>query len=90
MAGVKGRSGRRTRYQEVKEGNLLAVCTNWLVNNFNTFDKETKIKVALEIAKKGIVQKLEHSGTITWEALIDDINGAEARTTRQVQVISNN
>ncbi len=90
MAGVKGKSGRKSRYQQVKDGNLLEVCTDWLISNFHTFDKDIKIRVALEIAKKGIVQKLEHSGNITWEQLIDDCNAAEAQYSREVQVISNN
>lgn len=70
MAGIKGRSGRKSNYQEIQEGNLLSVCTNWLVNNFDGFDKDTKIKVALEIAKKGVVQKLEHSGNFTFKDLV--------------------
>lgn len=69
MAGNKN-SGRKSRYQEIQEGNLLNVCTVWLVNNFDTFDKETKIRVALEIAKKGVVQKLEHSGNFTFKDLV--------------------
>lgn len=56
--GAKG-SGRKSRYEEIQRGNLLQVCTAWLVSHFDTFDKETKIKVALEIAKKGIVQQHE-------------------------------
>lgn len=62
MAGNKNsgnRTGRPSRYMQVQKGNLLDICTLWLIENFNTFDKETKIKVALEIAKKGIVQKVE-------------------------------
>lgn len=59
MAGIKGRSGRKSNYKLLHEGNLLEVCTKWLCENFVTFDKETKIRVALEIAKKGIIQKHE-------------------------------
>lgn len=77
MAGVKGRSGRRTRYQEVKDGNLLSVCTNWIIDNFNGFDHETKVKVALTIAQKGIVQKLEHSGEFTFSHLLKEIGNTK-------------
>jgi len=90
MAGIKGKSGRKSRYQEIQEGNLLDICTTWLIDNFKTFDKDTKIKVALEIAKKGIVQKVDLTGKITWESLVHELSGAEARNTRQVQSISSN
>lgn len=78
MPGVKGRSGRKTRYEEVKQGNLLAVCTEWLVNNFHTFDKETKIKVAIEIAKKGIVQRIDANVNYSAKMIVEAVNAAEA------------
>lgn len=62
MAGNKNsgnRTGRPSRYMQVQKGNLLDICTEWLIENFNTFDKETKLKVALQIAPKGITQKVE-------------------------------
>lgn len=34
--------------------------------------------------------EIEHSGSITWEGLVNDLQGAEARNTRQVQSISCN
>ena len=64
MAGVKGRSGRKSNYHEAKEGDLLKLCTEWIINNFDSFDKDTKVRVALDIAKRGIADKHEHSGTI--------------------------
>lgn len=73
MAG-NANSGRKTRYEQIQKGNLLEVCTAWLVDNFHTFDKETKIKVAVQIAQKGIVQKLEHSGNFTFVDLTKEIN----------------
>lgn len=92
MAGVKGRSGRKTRYSEVKDGNLLNVCTVWLIENFPTFDKETKIKVALEIAKKGVIQRLEHSGSIGVHAksLLDAVEEAETKAVNRLTVVSQN
>ena len=69
MAGNKNsgnRNGRPSRYMQVQKGNLLDVCTEWLIDNFHTFDKETKLRVALTIAPKGIQQKQEvvHMGEI--------------------------
>lgn len=78
MAGVKGRSGRRSYHSEVQKGNLLDTCTNWIINNFDSFDKETKVKVALTIAQKGIVQKLEHSGEFTFSHLLKEISNTKA------------
>lgn len=69
---MKGRSGRKSNYQEAQEGNLLKLCTTWLCNNFDTFDKETKVRVAMTIAQKGIVQKLEHSGSFTFKDLVNN------------------
>jgi hypothetical protein len=63
MAGNRN-SGRRSYFHEVQKGKLEDICIKWLINNFPKFDKETKIKVALEIAKKAVVQKHEFSGEI--------------------------
>lgn len=77
MAG-NSRSGRKTNYERVINGNLLDICTEWLVANFSTFDKDTKIKVALEIAKKGIIQKVEveakHEVTVKHEDVEERVN----------------
>ena len=61
MAGVKGRSGRKTNYQNIQDGNLEKICTEYLVNNFDSFEKVTKIKIAVAIASKAITQKRESS-----------------------------
>lgn len=82
MAGIKGKSGRKSRYEEVKSGNLLDICTTWLVNNFDTFDKDTKLKVALEIAKKGIVQKVEANVNFTAKTIMDAVQEASKQGNR--------
>lgn len=84
MAGIKGRSGRKSRYEEVKQGNLLEVCTTWLVDNFHTFDKETKIKVAIEIAKKGIVQRIDANVNYSAKMIVEAVNQASNRISTHV------
>lgn len=61
-------AGRRSYYQEAQRGDLLSLCNKWLLDNFNTFDKKTQLRVALEIAKRGVQQKVEHSGEINLTA----------------------
>ena len=61
MAGVKGRTGKRSTIQDTS---LLHMTTAWLVANWYTFSKEEKMKVALIVAPKGISDKHEHSGSI--------------------------
>lgn len=75
MAG-NSNSGRKTRYEKIQEGNLLDICTTWLVQNFSTFDKDMKTKVALEIAKKGIVQKIEANVNHSAKNIMDTVHSA--------------
>lgn len=60
--------GRKNKYEEFKDGCLLTMTTSWLINNFSTFTKEEKMKVALAICPKGIVQKIE--GNINYSAKV--------------------
>lgn len=59
MAGKPGRSGRRTRYQEVELGNLENVCTAYLLNNFESFSEGAKQRIALQICSKAVPQKID-------------------------------
>lgn len=62
MAGNKNsgnRTGRPSKYMQVQKGNLLDICTEFLIDNFHTFDRETQIRIALTIAPKGITEKRE-------------------------------
>lgn len=52
MSGVKGRSGRKSNYVKAKEGNLKDLSIDYLVDNFNSFDQATKLKISLNIASK--------------------------------------
>lgn len=58
------RSGRKSRYEEIQRGNILKIATDWLVKNFDTFDKDTKLKIALVIVPKGITERHEVIGKI--------------------------
>lgn len=59
MAGVKGKSGRKSRYEETQKGNLEKVCNDYLLANFNEFPPATKQKIALTICSKAVTQKIE-------------------------------
>lgn len=90
MAGNKNsgnRKGRPSRLQMVQQGDLLSVCTTWIIENFHTFDKETKIKVALQIASKGIVQKVEANVNYTAKTIMDEVQKASQanRVSQHVQ-----
>ena len=81
MAGVKGRSGRKTRYQEVQEGKLQKICHDWLLKNFPTFTDAMKLKVALPLVDKLYASKQDISVDNTISVDSDQINDAlrEAR-----------
>jgi len=68
MAGVKGKSGRKSNYQIARDGNLLDLCNTWLLDNFNSFDTKTKIRVAVEISKRGVQQNHNVTGEIKFTA----------------------
>ena len=72
MAGQKGRSGRKSRYQEVQDGKLEKVCTDWLVQEFDNFDSKTKLKVALTIAPRMVTQKSEVKSEVIERKESDD------------------
>ena len=59
---MEKKRGRPSRYEEIQRGNILQITTNWLCENFSSFDKDTKIKVALAIVPRGVKQQVEHSG----------------------------
>lgn len=71
MAGVKGRSGRKSLKEEWDDNQLLGMCTSWLVRHFDSFTKEEKMKVALTIAPKGITEKHEHSGNLDVSSILN-------------------
>lgn len=78
MAGNKNSGrGRPSRYKQIQNGNLLDVCTSWLVENFHTFDHNTKLKVALSIAPKGIQQKVDVTGNLNIGSILTEVSRFE-------------
>lgn len=61
MAGVKGRSGRKTKFQRAAEGSLEQLSTQYLIENFETFPPAVKLKISLTIASKMVVQQSQTS-----------------------------
>lgn len=65
MAGVKGRSGRKSRYQELQEGKFQKICIEWLMDNFQKFDDKTKMSVAKDVMLKSMPQFVNQDITAT-------------------------
>lgn len=78
MAGNKN-SGRKSRGRIAREGNLLDLCTNWLIENFHTFDNTTKVRVAMTIAQKGIVQKVEANVNYSAKTILESVEQASTK-----------
>lgn len=76
MSGIKARSGRKSKYYEAREGDVLSICNEWLIENFHSFDHDTKLRVALAISPRGVQQKFEHTGNITF---IDSLKQSRSR-----------
>lgn len=74
--------GRKTKYEEFKDGCLLTMTTSWLLNNFPTFTKEEKMRVALAICPKGIVQKVEANVNFTAKTILDAVQEAHKQSNR--------
>jgi len=65
MSGIKGRSGRKSRHSEATQGNLEKLCHSYLVDNFESFDRATKLRISLSIASKMVTQKVESTSEVT-------------------------
>lgn len=61
MAGNKN-SGRKGRHIEVRINELSAKCVNWALNNWNTFSKDEKMRLAITLGPKYVVQQTENHG----------------------------
>ncbi len=68
------RTGRKSGYEEFKDGTLLGMTTSWLIANWYGFTKEEKMKVALIIAPKGITDKVQHVGVVDVK-IIEEMKG---------------
>lgn len=52
----------RNPAERTKRDLLVNKCWSYLHDNFHKFDQESKIKIALELCKKDMPQRLEHEG----------------------------
>lgn len=73
MPAEKKKKKRKTRTvaSAKDQDRLYRKCHTYLINNFNKFTETNKIKVALEIVKKGIPDLHEHSGGLKVEGNIE-------------------
>lgn len=76
MSGIKGKSGRKSTLVEFKDNCILTMTTSWLIENFYKFTPEDKMKVALAIVPKSIVQKVDMKVSHAAEELIHRFNQA--------------
>lgn len=88
MAGVKGRSGRKSNYHQARYGELSQISIDWLIDNFDSFDKLTKIRVALEIAKKNIPIHASIQSDVTFKSLAEASQNRTLTYTNQVIDVS--
>lgn len=54
MAGVKGRSGRKSRFAEIKVAELADMSVTWAIENFKTMPRDDKMKILTALAPKAI------------------------------------
>lgn len=59
MAGVKGRSGRKSLRDEFYAGKLSHITNKWLLENWDSLDFQSKFKLAKEMALKSMPIKQE-------------------------------
>lgn len=69
--------GRKNKYEEFKDGCVLTMTTNWILQNFYTMSNEDKLKVSLAIVPKSIVQKVDMKADIKTTNLLEAIKRAE-------------
>jgi hypothetical protein len=74
MAGAKGRSGRRTKYEEVHINSLAGMSVRWAEENWKKFSNEEKLKVLLALGPKYVIQKIENSGEVALLAKVTEVD----------------
>lgn len=71
MAGVKGRSGRRSYKAMEADHRLHETCSNYLLNRFAQLDPDKKLAMAMDMVKKFGITKTDntnHNETVLSEA----------------------
>lgn len=82
MAGIKGKSGRKSGSEEFKDNCILTMTISWLIENFYKFTPEEKMKVALAIVPRSIVQKVEANVNFTAKTILDAVAQASTQSNR--------
>ena len=62
MAGKKGRSGRRTKYEEVHVNELAGMSVRWGIDHWKNLPDSEKMRVLISLGPRYVVQKLEGEG----------------------------
>lgn len=61
MAGVKGKSGRRTHMSEIRSAELANKAVNWAIANWDILPRDDKMKILTSFSAKTIPMSMEHS-----------------------------
>lgn len=72
---------KRTNGEQRKLADLVEKSWTYLDSNFHKFDKKTRTHIALEIVKKAMPQKLEHTAD---NELIEAIRQSKTENLRSV------
>lgn len=56
--------GRKTHVEEQSQVKLIDKSYEYLLEQFHKFTENNKVKIALEIVKKHLPTKMEHSGSV--------------------------
>lgn len=59
MAGVKGKSGRKSKYAETDVGKILGMAKRYIIQNWDSFDDKTKIRLSESFINKAMPSKQE-------------------------------
>jgi hypothetical protein len=74
MAGIKGRSGRRSLRDEAKR--IAIIDLAWDTVNRHLTDEELpiaqRVRIPIELVKKDVPDKIEHSGEVEFKGLLEE------------------
>ncbi len=79
MSGVKGRSGRRAQFYDVRINELAGLSVKWAIENWDILTQEQKLKLVMTIGPKYVQQNFNFTGDLTVEIFTDLIQKARQR-----------
>ena len=83
MSGVKGRSGRKPRADELKIAELADLSINWAIDNWSKLSKDQKLRIVMNVATKYITQTVETDSTVYLQ-VIDELTESNPSTIRGI------